>query len=94
MLSMAVEKALKAAMAAHGISFPKTHNLKELHDLLLEYGHTSPLTIDQLNELTPYAVTNRYDLRSIDLLDSVGAEVAVAQTLDWAKTSITLGQEK
>lgn len=55
----AVEKALKAVMAAHGISFPKTHNLKELHDLLLEHGHTSPLTIDQLNELTPYAVTSR-----------------------------------
>lgn len=89
----AVEKALKAVMAAHGISFPKTHNLKELHDLLLEHGHTSPLTIDQLNELTPYAVTSRYDLRSIDLLDHVGAELAVAQTLDWAKSSITLSQE-
>jgi HEPN domain-containing protein len=42
----AVEKALKAVMVAHGILFPKTHNLKELHDLLLEHGHTSPLTVD------------------------------------------------
>jgi HEPN domain-containing protein len=49
----AVEKALKAVMAAHGISFPKTHNLKELHDLLSQHGYSSPLTIDRLNELTP-----------------------------------------
>jgi hypothetical protein len=84
---------LKAVMAAHGILFPKTHNLKELHDLLVEHGHTSPLTIDQLNELTPHAVTSLHDLRSIDLLENVGAELAVVQTLDWAKSSIPLSQE-
>jgi HEPN domain-containing protein len=90
----AVEKAMKAVMAAHGISFPKTHNLKELYDLLMENGHTLPLTIDQLNELTPYAVTSRYDLRSIDLLDKVGAQLAVEKTLGWARTSTALIQQK
>lgn len=54
-----VEKYLKALLTWHGLAFPKTHDLTELLALVPK---TSPLdiTMDDLAELSPYAVESRY----------------------------------
>jgi hypothetical protein len=53
-----------AVMAIHGITFPRTHSLEELHRLLTAADYTSPLPISALANLTPYALSTRYDLDS------------------------------
>lgn len=58
----AVEKLLKALIAAHGMSYPFTHDIKLLVATLEAAGEQlppSPLTPD---EFTGYAVTARYDI--------------------------------
>ncbi len=54
-----VEKYLKSLLTWHGLSFPKTHDLTELLALVPQ---TTPLdmTMDDLAELSPYAVESRY----------------------------------
>jgi hypothetical protein len=44
----------------------------------------------RFNELTPYAVTSRYDLMSVDLLGHLEADEAVVKTLHWAKEELSL----
>jgi HEPN domain-containing protein len=83
-----VEKALKSVMALHGLIFPRTHSLDELHRLLTEAGQEVPLDIDLLNQLTPYAVSLRYDLDSEDLLTREQLKLIVEQALNWASGKI------
>lgn len=54
-----VEKYFKALLTLKNVSFPKTHDLTELFALIPK---TVPLqiTMDQLAELSPYAVESRY----------------------------------
>jgi HEPN domain-containing protein len=84
----AVEKALKARLAFLGATFPKTHDLKKLIDMLDGLGVAS----DRLNpfvDLNAFAVQYRYeslysDEEAIDRveliasIESLIAEVAVA----------------
>ncbi len=84
-----IEKCMKAVMARVGITYPKTHDLGELHQLLVSAGHSVPLGLKTLSDFTPYAVTTRYDLEQVDLIDRVQADSAVAMMLAWATTKIT-----
>lgn len=83
-----LEKCMKAVMASAGITFPRTHDLGELHRLLTSAGHPVPLPLTTLSDFTPYAVTTRYDLDEVDLLDRTQTESAVALMLAWATTTI------
>jgi len=56
----ATEKALKAVLVARGMEFPLTHDLEALLEILREAGVTLPQTMDDIDELTPYAVETRY----------------------------------
>ncbi|HNT34122.1 MAG TPA: HEPN domain-containing protein [bacterium] len=58
----AAEKMLKALLSAHGASFPRTHDLTELLNLLTEAGISLPEEFTWLDSLTPFAVELRYDL--------------------------------
>jgi HEPN domain-containing protein len=62
----AIEKCLKAVMAARGIEHPRIHDLGRLLQLLQDSGADIPENSDELDELTIYAVPLRYD----DLLDA------------------------
>lgn len=62
----AIEKWLKAVMAARGIEHPRIHDIGRLLQLLRDSGAGLPENPDGLDELTIYAVPLRYD----DLLDS------------------------
>ena len=55
-----IEKYFKAMLVAHGQGFPKIHKLQELSDLLEEQGVLVPLTTEQMEQLTKYAVDVRY----------------------------------
>jgi hypothetical protein len=47
-----------------------------------------PLDIDLLNQLTPYAVSLRYDLDCEDLLTRERLELVAQQALNWASGKI------
>ena len=57
----AVEKSLKALLAAHGIPYPFTHDLGDLLDLLAQHGQGVGLQREIIEPLTEYAVAMRYD---------------------------------
>jgi HEPN domain-containing protein len=57
----AVEKLLKALLAEHRISYPWTHNLKDLVKLLAKAGEALPPTPLAIMEFTAFATVWRYD---------------------------------
>ncbi|MBM4284407.1 MAG: HEPN domain-containing protein [Deltaproteobacteria bacterium] len=58
----AAEKLLKASLSFLGVRFRKTHDLRELMDLLEDKGHRLPDHLQDLDRLSPYAVEFRYGL--------------------------------
>jgi len=57
----AVEKMLKAVLAARGVHYRRTHDLVELLDLLRVHGISYPAELEDVRRLTPFAVAYRYD---------------------------------
>ncbi len=57
----AVEKMFKAILTFYGIEFPKTHDLSTLSEYFQSNKIDFPFSLDELEILTPYAVTLRYD---------------------------------
>jgi HEPN domain-containing protein len=75
-----VEKYLKALLTAHGVPFPKTHNIGRLVRVLPSSSRLS-LSKDEQDELTDYATGARYPgWGEISLTDSRRA-VAIALRL-------------
>jgi HEPN domain-containing protein len=58
----AAEKLLKALLSHMGVRFRRTHDIKELMDLVQDGGMSIPPSLMELDLLTPYAVEFRYDL--------------------------------
>jgi HEPN domain-containing protein len=56
----AAEKAVKAVLRFHQIDFPKTHDLRQLFNLLDSKGHSTPQAIWEAVDLTDFAVETRY----------------------------------
>jgi HEPN domain-containing protein len=57
----AIEKLLKAVLAAAGIRYRYTHDLLELVDLLRDHSLPMPREMEQVQRLTPFAAALRYD---------------------------------
>lgn len=57
----AAEKLLKALLSELGVSFPRTHSLRFLMDLLTDAGHCLPPDLADLDFLTPYGTLFRYE---------------------------------
>lgn len=57
----AAEKILKGVLANYGIEFRKTHDIRELVDLLIDNGIQFPEELEDIDMLTPFAVEYRYD---------------------------------
>jgi HEPN domain-containing protein len=84
----AVEKALKAVLSCHGTSFPHTHNLVMLLELLRRDGHSRPPDGDDLATLIPFGVALRYEAALEDEilpLERTWALHAARRTLEWAE---------
>jgi len=57
----AAEKLLKALLSEFSVSFPRSHNLRLLMDLLADVGHSLPSSLRDLDLLTPYGTLFRYE---------------------------------
>jgi hypothetical protein len=74
------EKLLKALISSHNRSYPFTHNLEKLVDLLAECHEELPATPYDLLNLEPFAVEHRYDVGgslTADDRTAVRASVAI-----------------
>jgi len=87
----AVEKCLKTVLALHNVKFQKKHDLNVLLDLFIEHGMPQPPMADVLDELTPYAVTMRYDFVDVEVLDRKRTEEIVEAVQRWAENEIKTG---
>ena len=57
----ASEKLLKALLMSKNISYRRTHDLRELIDLISDYYMEFPETLMEIRTLSPFAVEFRYD---------------------------------
>src|SRR4051812_47823405 len=77
-VQQAAEKCMKAVLCVRGISYRRTHDLQELHDLLDDAGLAMPAAVSELLTWSPFAVAYRYeDWLSTGVVDRVRAHVLV-----------------
>ena len=84
----AVEKSLKAALAARGVAFPHTHDLDGLVELCGENGLDVPGDLDGVDRLAPYGVHMRYGTSRAADLDRDQALRWAASAVEWAHSLI------
>lgn len=87
----AVEKAIKAVLAAHQVTFLHTHDLKLLLNLLASRSMAPPLQEERILSLLPYAAMLRYDAfpENTQEVEFVRDEVedTVKSVLAWAEAA-------
>lgn len=87
----AVEKAIKAVLCARSVTYPFTHDLNLLLNLLKSQGVPGPPNEERILELMPYATGLRYDAfpdQGVLELDGARAREAVDSALDWARSCL------
>ncbi|MGN6373674.1 MAG: HEPN domain-containing protein [Solirubrobacteraceae bacterium] len=77
----AVEKSIKAVLAARNVDFPFIHDIGGLAELCEEVGASLPGELDGVDRLTPYAAGLRYD-------DDQPSVVARETALKWATAAV------
>ena len=90
----AAEKLFKALLSFKGIRFRKTHDLRELMDLLEDHKNSVPEHLADIDRLTPFGTLFRYDL----LDESVGfdreeAMKMVSELRKWVEDQIKMSKE-
>ena len=81
------EKILKAVLAYNEIEYPFTHRLSDLIDLVKDHGLSFPASLEEIRNLTPFAVEFRYEVYDEDD-ESTDFEAVYQQLLKlqaWAK---------
>lgn len=87
----AAEKFLKSVLAAKAIAFPKTHDLRELRNLLAKAKVELPAVVDELEELTDFAVMFRYDdVRTSASLDRKTIHQRLQKLKQWSEKNIKI----
>lgn len=71
---------LKAVLAARGVDYPKTHNLRVLIELLAHAGLQLPESLGEITRLTQFGTTFRSDT----FLATAGDERP--KWLDWIRS--------
>jgi len=85
----AIEKWLKAVLAANGVAFEYTHDLRHLIGLVEAAGLRFPLDIPQVVMFTEFAVPLRYeDLLDAEPLDRSAAATLVNEVGAWAQDTL------
>lgn len=84
----AVEKLIKAVLAARGIAFMKSHALSYLIGLIEENEIEAPKELSEADVLSPWAVEFRYEGDEPPALDRSAALTLVAQVRTWAENEI------
>ena len=81
----AAEKTFKALLARRGVRFERTHDLARLAQQLAATGIELPVAVEQVAELTPWAVELRYDDPvEWEALDRASALDIAERILRWA----------
>ena len=83
----AAEKAVKAVLIINAISFPKTHNIRTLLDLIPK-TIVLPTDVDDAASLTDYAVSGRYpnEVEGIDREEYLEAVRLAQAVVQWAES--------
>lgn len=82
----AIEKALKAVLAIHGVQFPRTHDLGFLLELADRDGVRIPDVVVEARWLTPWSAEFRYDDPPVpDELDRNASLRSAEHALAWAR---------
>jgi HEPN domain-containing protein len=84
----AIEKCLKAVLAAKAIPFRKTHDLVELVDLLKDRLQLTPPHVEMLDQLNPFAVTFRYEFLDLEPVNRNQLRSGVETIRRWAELRI------
>jgi HEPN domain-containing protein len=84
----AIEKCLKAVLAAKAIPFRKTHDLVELVDLLKDRLQLTPPHVEMLDQLNPFAVTFRYEFLDLEPVNRNQLRSGVETIRHWAELQI------
>jgi len=84
----AVEKLIKAVLAAYGVAFMKSHALSYLIGLVEENEIEAPEELSEADVLSPWAVEFRYEGDEPPALDRSAALVLVEQVRMWAENEV------
>jgi HEPN domain-containing protein len=87
----AVEKALKAVLAAREGSFPFTHDIEALIELCGRAGLELPADVHAAERLNPYAGATRYGLGDPASVAPSDAVRWAELTIQWAESQIPTG---
>ena len=85
----AAEKLLKAALARRRVSYPLTHDLELLLELVEAAVGGPPPEEGSIAALTPWAVEFRYGEAPEDGLDRSGTLALLDRLRDWVAASLT-----
>lgn len=87
----AIEKGLKGLLVHIGQSFPLVHDLEQLLEILRDANVDLPAWADDLLDLTPYAVENRYPgaWDEVTVSDQDCSLVLAQKTLEWVKDQLS-----
>lgn len=88
LVQQAVEKAIKAVLAARAVKFPFTHDLEHLREVAKDAGIDLPRTLDEVEDLTPFALAERYGSESPLALDRGQAMRWAGAAIAWASACI------
>jgi HEPN domain-containing protein len=81
----AVEKSIKAVLAARGVAFIKSHALSYLIGLVEEHDITAPEALSEADVLSPWAVEFRYEGEQPPALDRSASLKLVEEVHAWAE---------
>lgn len=86
----AVEKALKAVLAASGVDFPFTHDLSALIELCEAKigGAGVPTELEEVDRLSPYGARARYGGADPSTVDRRQAQQWAASAVEWATRQV------
>lgn len=89
----AAEKALKAVCVYKNIKFPFTHDLAALGELLQDHEIAPPAALEDLADLSEFAVSGRYPRSILEFVDESddkadAATALAACVLQWANNLI------
>ena len=85
----AAEKLLKALLAEIGVHFHRTHNLRQLMNLLADEGRPVPDDLEDMDVLTPFAAVHRYGTPPVTVsLDRQQARETVRRLRKWVENQI------
>ncbi len=84
----AVEKLIKAVLAARGVGFMKSHALSYLVGVVEENEIEAPEVLSKADVLSPWAVEFRYEGEEPPALDRSAALALVEQVRAWTENEI------